>query len=293
MKRTTSIAAAATLIAYSLRTFGADGAGDSGARCQLDVSSQPLEGALQEVARQCDVQLLYFSQITAGMTAEGLKGSYTVESALLQLLDQTGLTFRHVNATTIEIQRPSAGPAVVAAPDRESDQNEPLDEIIIRGTAEGLVATRIETSLREIPQTISVVSQEQMRQQNNFSLSDVVEDVSGITSIRQDSQFQVNYSRGFEINSYTLDSGGSLRDFTQTIFGPILLLPDLAEFDHVDVLRGANALYGANASPGGAINLVRKRPLHDARITFSTSGGSWNSFRAELDATGPLALDGA
>jgi outer membrane receptor for ferric coprogen and ferric-rhodotorulic acid len=72
----------------------------------------------------------------------------------------------------------------------------------------------------------------------------------------------------------------------------MLQTPDMSEFDHIEVLRGANALFGADAQPGASINLIRKRPLRETRLTLVSSGGSWNDFRQEIDVTGPLALDG-
>jgi len=131
-----------------------------------------------------------------------------------------------------------------------------------------------------------------MRQQNNFDLSDVLNDAVGISSGRQDSLFQVFYSRSFQITNYTLDGGGALLPFARLASGPVLLVPDIGEFDHVEVLRGADALFGADGRPGGAVNLVRKRPLDTPAMLFSSSAGSWNNYREEVDVTGPLALEG-
>ena len=69
--------------------------------------------------------------------------------------------------------------------------------------------------------------------------------------------------------------------------------PDLSEFDHVEVLRGSDALFSSNSDPGGTVSLVRKRPLSTPSFSMSTTLGSWNNYRVELDATGPLTDDGA
>src|SRR5262249_24416985 len=68
---------------------------------------------------------------------------------------------------------------------------------------------------------------------------------------------------------------------------------DMSQYDHVEVLRGAAGLFNGYGDPSGTINLVRKRPLDHARITWDGQVGRWNSYRTMLDATGPLALDGA
>ncbi len=70
-------------------------------------------------------------------------------------------------------------------------------------------------------------------------------------------------------------------------------LPDLSEFEYVEVLRGADALFTGNANPGGTVSLVRKRPRSTYQSTASFTVGSWSSRRAEIDVTGPIAMDGA
>jgi outer-membrane receptor for ferric coprogen and ferric-rhodotorulic acid len=282
----------AITLAYSSSLSGAQ---RTEAKCRLNLESAPLDVSLADLGRQCDVQILYFSDITAGKTSPKLEGEYAIQEALHLLLDGAGLTFQRVNTKAIEITR--AAPPI-ARRERNRERAEPeagsgLQEVVIRGTAEGLVATRIETPLQQIPQTLSVISAEQMRQQNSFDLGDALDDAVGITTLRRNSVFLSAYSRGFEVTNYTLDGGGPLRPFSQLSSGTVLLTPDLAGIDHVEVLRGANALFGADGLPGGAINLVRKRPLHDAAVALSSTAGSWNNYRQEVDVTGPLARDGA
>jgi hypothetical protein len=69
----------------------------------LHIASQPLDSALQEFARQTGVQILFFSHLTDGQRAPALDGSYSVDAAMRALLADSELTFRRVNAKTIEI----------------------------------------------------------------------------------------------------------------------------------------------------------------------------------------------
>jgi outer membrane receptor for ferric coprogen and ferric-rhodotorulic acid len=264
-----------------------------------------MDDALQAIARQCNLQMAYFSGITAGVTAPDLQGTYSVDDALTRLLDGSGLSFHHVNDQTIQIERAAgeprgrlagtvgrSGARRLSLPETASE----VPEVVVNATAEGLVATRIETPLRDIPQSISVASAEQIRQQNNFDFGETLDDAVGITSFRIDSLYEKFYSRGFLLSNYTLDGGGSLQPLihvSQLSFGDIMLVPNLAGVDHVEILRGSNALFGADAQPAGAINLIRKRPLDFSQVVFSSSVGSWNNYRQEVDATGPLGLDGA
>jgi len=70
----------------------------------LHIASQPLDSALQEFARQSGVQVIFFSYLTDGQRAPALDGKYTVDAAMKALLADSRLTFRRVNAKTIEIR---------------------------------------------------------------------------------------------------------------------------------------------------------------------------------------------
>jgi outer-membrane receptor for ferric coprogen and ferric-rhodotorulic acid len=278
---------------------------------QFEIGRQPLGLALQELAKQSGVQIIFFSQVTEGLQAPALKGRYTLSDALEQLLARSRLDYRVINAKTIEIRlrssedpspagavakargsRASAGAATPRAREKTTaaENASSLDEITVNGTAEGLVATRTATPLREIPQTIAIISREQMRQQNDTDLADALSHAVGITAVQSNSLSQTFISRGFTITTYHVDGGAALNSFGNT---PVYGTPDLGEYDHIEVLRGSDALFGGIGNPGATVNLIRKRPLAIGEVTFSANAGSWNNYRAEADATGPIGFDGA
>ena len=67
------------------------------------IDSQPLGTALQQFAGQSGVQIIFFSQVTEGLQAPALHGSYTISDALEMLLSGSHLIFRVINPKTIEI----------------------------------------------------------------------------------------------------------------------------------------------------------------------------------------------
>jgi len=69
-------------------------------------------------------------------------------------------------------------------------------------------------------------------------------------------------------------------------------LPDMAMYDHIEILRGSDGLFSGTGEPGGTLNLVRKKPLAFNQLKTTTSAGSWDNYRQEVDVTGPLGLDG-
>jgi outer membrane receptor for ferric coprogen and ferric-rhodotorulic acid len=277
----------------------------------IKIHSQPLGTALQALATQSGVQIIFFSQITEGIRAPALEGPFTVGAALELLLAHSRLTFRVINPKTIEIVAPGAassqsqsdvsavkdGSATAPAHPHHASQGKTaaensadLDAIEVYSTAEGLVATRTETPLREIPQTISLISQEQIRQQNDTDLAAALNNAVGITVVRNNSLSSTFVSRGFTITTFHVDGGAALNSFVNT---PIYGTPDLGEYDHVEVLRGSDALFGGLGNPGASVNIIRKRPLATDEAMFSAYAGSWNNYRAEADVTGPLGFDGA
>jgi len=281
------------------------------AKYAIKIDSQPLGTALQALAKQSGVQIIFFSQITEGLRAPALEGQFTVSAALELLLAHSRLTFRVINPKTIEIRAlgadssqsqhdaPAAKGGKARAPTDSSQSpaektaapnSAALQEIVVNSTAEGLVATRTETPLREIPQTISLISQEQIRQQNDTDLADALSNAVGITVVRNNSLSPTFVSRGFTITTFHLDGGAALNSFSNT---PIYGTPDLGEYDHVEVLRGSDALFGGIGNPGASVNIVRKRPLSTDEALFSAYAGSWNNYRAEADVTGPLGFEGA
>lgn len=64
--------------------------------------------------------------------------------------------------------------------------------------------------------------------------------------------------------------------------------PNLAMFDRVEIVRGATGLVTGAGNPSAAINLVRKRPLDEQKVTLTGAAGSWDDYRGELDASSPL-----
>ena len=256
----------------------------------------PLDEALQELARQTGIQVVFFSQITVGRSAPALSGEFTLNTAMDRLLAGSNLTFRQVNERTIEVKlAPPARafartPARRSAPARATDDS--MQEVQVIATAEQLVASRVPTRLNEIPQSISVISAEQIRQENSFDLADVMRNTPGIAPRRITSESESAYSRGFLVTSYHVDGGGALRP-SITNLSLYQGNPDLSEFDRIEVLRGSDALFTGNSTPGGTVSLVRKRPLRTPSLNMSATLGSWNNYRLELDATGPLSEDGA
>ena len=138
--------------------------------------------------------------------------------------------------------------------------------------------------LREIPQSVTVITDQRLQDQQLRNMDQVMNQMTGVT--RKEAWAKNTYvSRGFEINDVRYEGGATSSMLDSSRY------EDLAQFDSVGLLRGADGLYGAG-EPGGVINFSYKRPLSQPQVKTLTSAGSWDNYRGEFDVTGPLAMDG-
>lgn len=94
------VAAAVCLCAVG---FSAGAEADAGARQPTNIAAQMLAPALQALARERDVQVVYRSELVGEHRTSGASGNLTFEEALMQLLNGTGLTFRYLADKAVTI----------------------------------------------------------------------------------------------------------------------------------------------------------------------------------------------
>lgn len=140
--------------------------------------------------------------------------------------------------------------------------------------------------IRYIPQSISIVTRQRIQDQNMTTLEDAARRTTGLLVLQNDRGRSAIFSRGFEFDSFSIDG---LPAPMSSIYGT---QPDLAPFDRIEVLRGPAGLYAGTGEPAGTLNLARKRALERFGVTGTLLGGSWNSIRGEIDATGPVTQSG-
>ena len=146
--------------------------------------------------------------------------------------------------------------------------------------------SKVPLKLREVPQTVNVVGQERIEEQNLYTLEQAMKQVGGVTVQRIDANRMTFFSRGFEMTSLSLDGTPT------TLDNRIFLSPDLAMYERVEVLKGPAGILNGTGGTGGSINLVRKRPQAEAAVAGELSAGSWDDYRGMIDVTGPLTESG-
>jgi catecholate siderophore receptor len=143
-----------------------------------------------------------------------------------------------------------------------------------------VTATKIEAPLRDIPQTVNVVTSALMHDQGARSIEDALRNVPGIGFSNGDGQRDQVNIRGF---SAIADQ------FVDGVRDDALYYRDLANVEQIEVLKGpASVLYGRGSS-GGIINRVTKKPVYGDSITdFTVTAGSFDMKRAEMDVNRQL-----
>lgn len=148
---------------------------------------------------------------------------------------------------------------------------------VVKAVSMGKMLLRLD----DIPQSVSVLSRQQMRDQNLNTVDDALKQVPGVNV-----NLYGDGTAGMTARGYTLTpqfdgvpSTGGLQMSQQF---------DVAIYDRLEVLRGPNGMFQGSAPPGGSVNFVRKRPLDHFKAQGSFSGGSWNNLHADADVTGPL-----
>ena len=171
----------------------------------------------------------------------------------------------------------------------ESEQSELSSEqskaYIIQNSS---TASKLNIPLKETPQTVNVITRQQL---DDFALDntrDVLRNTPGIIVSNQETERTSYLARGFEISNVLVDGVGiPLEGYNYNNDNPDSFL-----FDRVEVVKGANALNNGIGDPGATINMIRKRPTSDLQTAFNASYGSWNTQRYEVDVSSPLTQDG-
>lgn len=295
------LAQAVRIAMLSLAMAGAAGASqpvfaagvslDSAATKNYQLSAGPLGRALSSFAAQSGIALSFDPQLAQGLDAPALSGTYSAREALDRLLSGSGLEIvaREDGSYTLRKQ-PDAAPrdsATLPMVQVVSDMGATTEGTGSYTTGSASTATKLNLSLRETPQSVSVITRQRMEDQGLTQLSDVVVQTPGLTlsgggNIGSDSS--PIYARGFQVDNYQIDGVSQL----YSNYGDIFQTNDMALYDHVEVVRGATGLMTGIGLPGATINLIRKRPTRTFQASARVEAGSWDYYRAEADVSTPM-----
>lgn len=256
----------------------------------FNIPALPLDNALTQLADQAGVRLLYSAELTGKLRSPALSGQYTPEQALKILLRGSGLNVHKTadDAFTLEqlvnAVEPQSNQATLGAVTVEGvallDANDPYNKDY--KVTHSSVSTKTDTPVMESPTSVQVVSRAVMDDQKVSRITDALENVSGVRaqpSLGIGNNFII---RGFQNNNIYRNGLRSNNVFPQEY--------DAANLQNIEVLKGPAQLYG-RTEPGGLISLTTKKPLDIPYYSLEQRFGSYDLYRTEWDATGPLNQD--
>lgn len=147
-------------------------------------------------------------------------------------------------------------------------------------------ATKTDTAIRDIPQSISVIPVSVLNDLGSISVERALDFAGGVSKQNNFGGLTLyEYSvRGFTTSEFYKDGFSANRGYPST--------PDVVSIERIEVLKGpAASLYG-RGDPGGTVNIVTKKPRPEAFATLHTSAGSWDRYRTALDVNTPLDENG-
>lgn len=261
------------------------------------VAAGPLATALNDFAVAAGVSLSTDPAQTRGLRSPGVRGSFGVAQGFAQVLAGSGLEAVQLpnGAYVLRQAAPSSAaatgvektmaPVTVSA----SMERDPVSEHSNSYAARAVTVGKGVQTLREIPQSVSVVTRQKMDDQNLNTIDAVLANTTGITMYDSPMGGRYVYSRGFMVDTYQFDGVNRAMYYPQANS----FTSNTAMLDRVEIVRGATGLLQGTGSPGAAINMVRKRPLAEKQVQLALSAGRWNDVRGEVDVTGPLNESGS
>ena len=211
------------------------------------------------IAGVSEITVTNFDANTIRVTVTGETGVPTVE--LFDSADE-GLIFS-VATTASTAQQPQTQATPEQQPESQTQPSQPLTqgdepiELVVTGEQDGssvadsTTATKTDTPQRDIPQSIQVISQQVIKDQQITRISDAVRNVSGVAVQGSFSNLTDNYIIRELVTYNNLRNGFAVQD---NYINPIAV-------DRIEVLKGpASVLYG-QFEPGGVVNYVTKQLL--------------------------------
>jgi outer membrane receptor for ferric coprogen and ferric-rhodotorulic acid len=261
---------------------------------QYDIAAGALSDVLGRFAQQSGVAISIDVDKLRGLTSSGLKGSYALDDGFRILLNGSGYTISktaagYVLVPVMQTTMQGIGGSTLPTIQVQAQQDGAMTEGSQSYAARAITIGKGVQSLKNTPQSVTVVTRQRMDDQNMSTISDVLQNTPGVTAGEVGDGGRNFYSRGFKIGNIQYDGVPLSRSFYAvgtSYTGSAVYL------DRVEVLRGAQGLLEGAGQPGGSVNLVRKRGQAERAVAVDFKAGSWTHYGVQLDAGGPLNAEG-
>ncbi len=216
--------------------------------------------------RVSGLQVELSDPVIGTLQSPGISGLFTAEQALKALLAGTSVGYRFTDSDSVTLDL--AGTS---------------EFVEVTGRPRAVASPKFTEALRDIPQTINVITSDVMEQQGATTLREVLRNVPGITfqagegGVPAGDQLTI---RGFSARTDIFVDG--VRDFGG-------YTRDSFNLDQVEVAKGPSSGITGRGSTGGSINQVSKAPGLAPSYDATVGGGSADYVRTTLDINQPVS----
>lgn len=254
----------------------------------FDVAAQPAERGIAEFARQADIQILVSKEAAQGKRTNAVKGQYDAAAGLQLLLAGTGLEAKATGDAAYTVVRTDRADAPAAAT-VSADGVASVQTVVVTGRAGINNRTRADTSY-----SVSVVSQEHIRQTGASSVADALRNIPGFWVENSGGEASANIrARGIPVDGYAsvqVEEDGM----------PIQHDPGLGylnadqsfrldeTIDQIQVVRGGPSSVFASNAPGGVVNFITRKPTDDFQGLAKLTLGDDGLYRGDFWVGGPI-----
>ena len=258
----------------------------------LNIPAQSLASALNELGKQANLQILYSPDQVQGIKSHSVSGSLEPVKALESLLQGSGISYQ-LNGDTVILSAPQGKGLELGATNISGEgmgRSLTTEDTHSYTTGATNSSTKLPLSIRETPQTVTVITRQLMDDQAAQSIGDVLRNAPGISTQAYDSDRMEYSARGYAITNFQYDGVNTQYD---GVFDEGATKVDMALYDRVDIIKGATGLLSGSGEPSATVNLIRKKPTREFKASVTASAGSWDNYRTEGDISGPLNEDGS
>ncbi|ATD63056.1 TonB-dependent siderophore receptor [Janthinobacterium svalbardensis] len=272
------------------------------AAASYTIPAGPLAGALNRYAQQAGVSIVIDAAKVQGLHTAGLQGSYTIDDGFAVLLRGSGYAIGKTATGYVLMAAPASAPTAAAGAASAAERTMPSITIVGQAeqgattegsgsyTARKITLGKGEQSMKDMPQSVSVLTRQRLDDQGITDLREAVNNVTGVVGVHGVGPGVVITARGFQIDQWQYDGVPIDRNtYALGNWGQ----ENMVIYDRLEVLRGASSLLEGTGSPGGSVNLVRKRPLATRQVALTGRAGSWDHYGVQLDVSTPLNADGS
>ncbi|WP_418181092.1 TonB-dependent siderophore receptor [Aliarcobacter lanthieri] len=257
------------------------------------IKNMSLKQALEKISKESKLSFIADESLIDGKKATNIENVQDLKEALTKVLEGSGLNATIENNTIIIKEIPSY---------KIINGTYILDDVSVKSalgsTTEGSnsyttgsmrTATKLDLSIRETPQSVSVITQQMIEDKKIDDFDTLMKNVTGVRIDKGVQDNRAYYSlRGFELDYYQMD-GIPMPTSIYTMNNY-----NMDKFDRVEIVKGSNGLTNGAGNPGASINMVRKHANSKVFTgSIDASAGSWDTYKIKTDISTPLNSDGS